>query len=99
MGCHASRLLTALKPWATDMGKLESLADPEVKKLADNLIAAREQYELDTRQDLLRRIESLCVRWRHYSAGWDMDASRQEKDEGFERALDLLSDCHEELMD
>jgi hypothetical protein len=54
-----------------------------------------EAYE--TREELIKRMESLFCRWRHHQSGWDISGSRQERDEGFESALDLLSECYEEL--
>lgn len=72
-----------------------------VTQLANGLIAAREAWEEETRQDLMQRIEKLCSQWRHHSAsGFDADqGDRSEKIEGFEKALALLSECHEVFED
>lgn len=69
----------------------------DLSRFANALVEAREDYEAETRADLLRKIESICSRWRHPNAGWDIAGTREEKDEGFYTALDLLSECAEEM--
>lgn len=63
------------------------------EELATALVKAREQYEAETREELLRKIEALCGMYRHKHGGWDVE------NRGFEKALDLLSEIYEELRD
>ncbi len=72
-----------------------------VKQFADVLVKAREQCRPGDRMDLLTRIERLCNRWTHHTAyGFDAEQrSEEERAADFERALELLVECHEELMD
>jgi hypothetical protein len=76
----------------------------DLSRFAAALVAAREEYEMDPRHDrrvlranLIAEIERLFCRWRHQYAGWDISGPRLEIDEGFEKALDLLAECYEEL--
>ena len=74
--------------------------DP-IKEFASSLVAAREEYEEETRRDLLLRMESLFNRWISSNyAGFDATlGDEQERIEGLEKALKLLSDIHEEWSD
>jgi hypothetical protein len=76
----------------------------DLSRFAAALVAAREEYEMDPRDHpivrrtkLISEIEMLFSRWRHQYAGWDISGPRLEIDEGFEKALDLLAECYEEL--
>ena len=71
----------------------------DIARFAKSLVSAREEYEAETRQELLTRMELLFNRWRHYQSGWDISGSREERDEGFEKALDTLVDAYEFIGD
>lgn len=70
--------------------------DP-VNAFAERLVAAREAYEEETRQELLKKMDSLFSRWRHYQGSWDVSGTWADRTEGFEQALSLLAECYEEL--
>jgi hypothetical protein len=44
---------------------------------------------------LIEQMETLFCRWRHHQVGWDISGPREERDEGFEKALDLLAEAYE----
>lgn len=75
-------------------GLMQAFGDPG---LNEHIKALREGRQKE-RDLLLGRIESLANRWRHHSAGWDISGPHWEIVEGFESCLDLLCECHEELM-
>ena len=75
------------------MTDLSIQPDPYIKAVADSLVKAREEYEEESRKELLRKIDALCSMYRHRHGGWDVE------NRGFEKALDLLSEIYEELRD
>lgn len=63
--------------------------------LLDQGLALQAASLKSPRQQLLIRMELLFNRWRHHQVGWDISGSREERDEGFEKSLDLLSEAYE----